>query len=174
MVGQSPEAVLSPPFPGRKTSEQDGMDIHRPTGISKRISPLLTKAKIGAAENPMPTWTLLELELLGWAVDHWPMPVDAMMETHYGDWTYWRKCFGAIFRKCATDQQWLYWQFEHRPKQVVMLGPFIKSISWSSLGYPESFGKMPGRVGWKQFLADFETAGMMNYKRSEAVEPYWK
>jgi hypothetical protein len=94
----------------------------------------------------------LELDLLGWACDHWPEPVDAVL-ARWGDWEFEKKCIGSIFRRvAAAAPAWFYATCSERPREVVALAPYIKSIPGASLGWDPSWGDVPGRQGWVDYV----------------------
>jgi hypothetical protein len=72
------------------------------------------------------------------------------------DPTFWRKCAGAIFRRCAPDLRWLNYQLEYRSDQVLALAPYIRSVRIGGVD-------LPGRLSWPQFVAGHAVATEINF-----------
>ena len=114
----------------------------------------------------------LELQLINWAIDHWPEPVDAFM-AKWGDWEFERKCLGAIFRRVARQGSpgaaYLYAVAESDPDQLLALAPYIGEVQMPQ-------GPMPGPLGWPawikalQDIAAFDGKPWDNDRWAELVE----
>lgn len=113
------------------------------------------------------TLSPLDQSLLSWSCDHWPEPLDAIMD-HFADEAYVRKCLGSISRRrAAEDAGWLWRTLSDDPGAVLALSPAIRQVTLGTLTFP------PQGMNWREWIEavrrcdEFTPSGDMGWGDSD-------
>lgn len=107
--------------------------------------------------------TELSKFLIDWATKNMPEAVDSIAD-NLDKPEHCLSCVGAIFRRVVKgDPPWLWKLVDARPELLLELSPHIGSIRWGSLGYPDAWGEIPGRMGWREWVRCADVAGWLSW-----------